>query len=137
VVEKRGLPSHFAGASGCLPFLQARIIANLNFNPKVVSKNFPTPSYRAQAEASLTSFGTAHREVFPRHASLFVFPRRVSAEGPLGLRSGRQKKGSGRQKKERYGATKKRRLGATASHCVFPRRVSAEGPLASLGVTKK
>jgi len=37
----------------------------------------------SDSEASLTSFGTASRDVFPRRASLFVFPRHASAEGPL------------------------------------------------------
>jgi hypothetical protein len=79
----------------------------------------PFLSCRAQAEASLasfgtasfTSFGTAHRDVSPRraflfvpprHAFLFVVPKRVSAEGPfatLGVTesgSERKKLGSGR-----------------------------------------
>jgi hypothetical protein len=47
------------------------------------------------SEASLTSFGTAHREVFPKRAFLFVLPRRVSAERPLAS-LGAAKKGSGR-----------------------------------------
>ena len=55
--------------------------------------------------ASLNSFRTALRDVIPRHASLFVIPRHVSAEGSLASHR------------------------ATASHRVIPRHVSAEGSL--------
>jgi hypothetical protein len=44
----------------------------------------------------LTLFGTALRDVIPRHASLFVIPRHASAEGPLAS-LGATEKGSGRQ----------------------------------------
>jgi len=45
---------------------------------------------------------TAHR-VFPRHASLFVFPRNASAEGPLACARGDKKIGLGVTKKVRGG----------------------------------
>jgi|GEM_PF-3969181 len=62
----------------------------------------------ASAEASLTLFGTASRDVISRRASLFVISRRASAEGPLAS-LGATEKGSGQQKS---------RLGVTAGGLV-------------------
>jgi len=77
----------------------------------------------SNSEASLTSFGTASRDVFPRHASAEgplayargdipypVVPRHASAEGPLAYARGDKERGSGRQR-ERLEVTKKRGSG--------------------------
>ena len=111
------------------------------------------------SKASLTLFGTRHRDVLPRC---------VSAEGPLASLgvtkreafrvtkregSGRQKKrGLGVTKREAFRVTKREAFWATKggvlgdkrgsvrddiSSNVLPRCVSAEGPLALLGATKK
>jgi hypothetical protein len=61
--------------------------------PRRVSAEGPLASLGTAS--LLASFGTAHREVFPRRASLFVLPRRASAEGPLACARGDKKGGSG------------------------------------------
>jgi hypothetical protein len=126
------------------------------------------PRDRAASLASLgtasllASFGTASHMETPRLAprgdiSHPVFPRRVSAEGPLACASGRQKRGGSGREPFSVVSSEARNLHPLSclSPCsakssegslttfgmtyrdVLPRRVSAEGPLASLGVTKK